>query len=162
MRPLPPRRWAAILLSFIAALALTIAPLPEAIENWRPEWVALTLIYWSMAVPQRIGVGAGWLLGLVLDILRSGLLGQQALALACVAYLTHQFHRRLRIFPLWQKALAVLVLIGLQEVIQAWVNGLAGLDVNAAAYLLPPLASALVWPAVFVVLRRVRRLQHIR
>ncbi len=158
---MPAHRWAVIVLSFIAALALTIVPLPASIVDWRPEWVTLTLIYWSMAVPQRIGVGAGWLLGLVLDILRSGLLGQEALALACIAYLTQQFHRRLRIFPLWQMALVVLVLIGLQEVVQVWINGLAGLAIAPAAYLLPPLASALVWPAVFVVLRRVRRLQHI-
>ncbi len=162
MRPLPAGRWMVILLSFVCALALTIVPLPDALENWRPEWATLALIYWCMAVPQRIGVGAGWLLGLVLDILRSGLLGQQALALAGVAYLTHQFHRRLRIFPLWQKALAVLVLISLQEVVQLWINGLAGLAVTPAAYVLPPLASALAWPAVFVVLRRIRRLQHIR
>lgn len=161
MRALSPGHWLVILMSFVAAMALAILPLPSFLEYWRPEWTTLVLIYWCMALPQRIGVGAGWLIGLVLDILRSGLLGQQALALAVVAYLTNEFHRRLRLFPLWQKALAVLLLVLIQEVIQLWIDGLSGQAVRPAITLLPVFASALVWPIVFIVLRRLRRQQHI-
>ncbi len=155
-------RWAAIILSFIIALSLSIMPLPTALENWRPEWTTLVLIYWCMALPQRIGVGVGWLVGLVLDVLRAGLLGQQALALAVVAYLTLQFHRRLRVFPLWQQCLSVFVLVSMQQVIQLWTTGLSSETGPLSGYLLPPLSSLLIWPLVFTLLRLVRRRQHIR
>ncbi len=155
-------RWAAIILSFIIALSLAIMPLPHAMENWRPEWTTLVLIYWCMALPQRVGVGVGWLAGLTLDVLRSGLLGQQALALAIVAYLTLQFHRRLRVFPLWQQCLSVFTLIAMQEVIQLWTTGLSSETGPLSGYLLPPLSSLFIWPVIFTVLRLIRRRQHIR
>ena len=72
-----------IALSFFVALILTIIPLPDWMASFRPEWVALTLIYWSMALPQRVGVGIGWGLGLALDVLKGALLGQHALAVFC-------------------------------------------------------------------------------
>jgi hypothetical protein len=76
----------AILASFVIALILTIVPLPEWMTPFRPEWVALTLIYWCMALPQRIGVTIGWSMGFVLDVIKGAVFGQHALALAVVAY----------------------------------------------------------------------------
>lgn len=43
----------------------------------------------------RIGIGMGWLVGLLLDVARGALLGQYALALSVVAYLTLQAYRRI-------------------------------------------------------------------
>ena len=68
-----------IVTSFLAALALTVLPLPDWVALIRPEWVALVLIYWCMALPGRVGVGFAWITGLLLDVLRAGLLGQHAL-----------------------------------------------------------------------------------
>ncbi len=61
-----PRGWVwAIPLTFIVALALTVVPLPDWAAPWRPQWLAMTLIYWSMALPRRIGVGLGWAASLI-------------------------------------------------------------------------------------------------
>jgi len=49
-----------ILLTFVAAMMLTIVPLPELLRQFRPEWAALVLMYWCMALPHRIGIGIGW------------------------------------------------------------------------------------------------------
>src|SRR5690606_18207522 len=102
---------------FIAALLLAIVPLPEWAAPYRPDWVLLTLIYWSIASPQRYSVGTAWLLGIVLDIAYGTLLGQHALALAFVIYLTVKFHLQLRVFPLSQMTATVLVLLGLYRFI---------------------------------------------
>ncbi len=40
-----------VVISVIAALMLAIAPMPEWAEAFRPNWVALTLIYWAMNLP---------------------------------------------------------------------------------------------------------------
>ena len=83
-----------IVLSFILALSLTIIPLPNIIEGLRPEFVSLTLIYWCMALPSRVGLGSAWTAGLFLDVLRDTLLGQHALALTLVAFFILQLHQK--------------------------------------------------------------------
>ncbi len=93
----------------------------------------------------------------MLDALRSGLLGQQALALALIAYIVHRLHRRLRAFPMWQQSVIVMFLVALQAFLQLWINGFSGRVETAAHYLLPILSSTLIWPAIFVSLRYLRR-----
>ncbi len=151
-----------ILVTFIVALMLTIIPLPDAIEAARPEWVALVLIYWCMAIPQRVGVGFGWLSGLLLDVLKGSLLGQHALALTVVAYLTLKFHQRLRVFPLWQQALMILVILMLLNLLILWFDGIIGLPAKNWQYWLTPFTGMLLWPAIFLVLRELRRAFKVR
>jgi len=151
----------AIALSFLLALALSIVPLPGTVEMLRPEWVTLVLIYWCMALPSRIGIGIGWLLGLMLDVLRDTLIGQYALALALVAFLTLHLHQRIRVFPLWQQALSIFVLIMLQNLIVLWIKGLTGYSPDFWSILPSAFTSTLIWPLLYLVLRQVRRAYHV-
>jgi len=146
-----------IFISFIVAFIFTIFPLPDWLALLRPEWVALVLIYWCMALPQRIGVGIAWIVGIFLDVLRAGLLGQQALSLCVVAYVTIKMYQRIRVFPLWQQALSVAVLIGLHLMLMLWIKGITGQPTNNWSYWLPAFSSMLVWPPVYFVLRNLRR-----
>jgi rod shape-determining protein MreD len=146
-----------IFISFIVAFIFTIFPLPDWLALLRPEWVALVLIYWCMALPQRIGVGIAWIVGIFLDVLRAGLLGQQALSLCVVAYVTIKMYQRIRVFPLWQQALSVAVLIGLHLMLMLWIKGITGQPINNWSYWLPAFSSMLVWPPVYFVLRNLRR-----
>ena len=146
-----------IVLSFVLALALTIVPLPAMLELFRPEWMAMVLIYWCMAVPARVGVSIGWLVGLMLDVSRDALLGQYALAFALIAFLTLHLHQRLRNFPLWQQALSVAVLIALESLIVLWIKGLTGQSPGIWKMLVPAFSSLLFWPVIYLSLRYVRR-----
>lgn len=146
-----------IVISFIAALALTIVPLPGWLAVLRPEWAALVLIYWCMALPNRVGVGVGWTVGLLVDVLRAGLLGQHALTFAIIAYITLQLYQRIRVFPLWQQACSVLLLIFLHLILQMWIMGISGDTGHRWTWLLPALSSMLVWPLLFLGLRDLRR-----
>lgn len=156
---IPPRHhggWA-ITISIVAALALTTIPSPAWAAPWRPAWVALVLIYWCMAVPGRVGVGVGWILGLVLDIHSGTLLGQHALGLSVVAYATHKLHQRVRVLPLLQQGLSVFGLILIYTALTLWINGVQGRPVEVMAYWTSPLMSMVLWPWVFIILRDVRR-----
>jgi len=146
-----------IALSFIGALALTVFPLPDWLAIARPEWVALVLIYWCMALPNRVGVGIAWGLGLILDVLRVGLLGQNALTLCIIAYITLKLYQRLRVFPLWQQALSVLVLVSLSQMLNLWIKGITGQPIDLMTYWLPSLSSMIAWPLVFITMRALRR-----
>ncbi len=147
----------AILGSILVAYALTVVPLPEWARLARPEWVALVLIYWCMAVPHRVGVVTAFLAGLGQDALQGTLLGQHALAYVLLAFVVVKLHQRIRVYPLGQQAVVVLVLLAMVHLIQFWINGLVGRPMPGLVYWLPPLIGTLVWPWFFVIMRGVRR-----
>ena len=143
--------------SFIAAFVLTLLPMAEWAAPWRPPWVALMLLYWCLAAPERVGVLVGWGCGLVLDALVGTLIGQNALALGVVAWIARRIYRRVRLLPLWQQGLSVFGVMVVHQVIVLWLTGMRGLPVDALAHVSVPLAGAVVWPWIFLLLRRVRR-----
>jgi rod shape-determining protein MreD len=147
----------AIIFTFIVALLLTIMPLPEWARYLRPDWVGLVLIYWCLAVPERVGVITGWLMGLLLDLLTGALLGQHALALAVVAWVTLNFHQRIRLFPIWQQALTVLVLLILHQLLAIWVSRIIGRPGVPWFFWAPSLVGMLIWPLIYGFLRELRR-----
>lgn len=150
-----------ILLSFVAALMLTALPLPDWAVNWRPAWVAMVLIYWCMALPHRVGIGIGWLLGIFLDVLQGTLLGQNAIGLALLAYFTLQSHQRIRMFPLVQQALMICLFILVYQLLSLWVRGIMGVPPKSWTYWMPAFTSMVLWPWLFIILRDMRRRYHV-
>ncbi len=147
-----------IVLTFIIAILLMIMPLPEWMQPIRPHWVALVLIYWCLALPYKVGVIGAWFCGLLLDVLSGTLLGEQALALSLVAYVTLMLHKRIRVKPLLHQALTVFLIILLaHHVPLLWIQGISGQSIQTWPYWITPFSSALFWPVVFSLLRYVRR-----
>lgn len=157
MKPLMQRGGGVILLSFIVALALTIVPLPDMLEVARPDWVVMVLVYWVMALPHRIGIGIAWIVGLFVDVVRDTLLGEYAIALAIIAFIVIHLHQRLRVFPVWQQALTVALLIILQYILVFWIKGITGELPNFWMMLLPAFSTLIFWTPVYLILRQVRR-----
>ncbi|MDT8383804.1 MAG: rod shape-determining protein MreD [Gammaproteobacteria bacterium] len=153
---------ATIVISLVFALLLQMIALPDWAVSLRPDWLALVLVYWCIALPERVGVGIGWFTGLILDVANGALLGQNALALAIVAYLAIRLHQRIRLFPLWQQSVSVLLLITLHLMLVLWIRGSVGQSSETWAYWLPALTSLLAWPLVFTVLRGLRRTYRVR
>jgi len=154
----PPRRnnWL-IALTLVAALLMTILPLPDMLARAWPEWTALVLLYWCMALPHRVSVGTAWIMGLPLDALRGSLLGQHGLGLALITFITVKFHHRLRVYPLWQQAFVVMILLALDQLLMLWIKGVLGEPSGGWRYWMPSLTGALVWPFLFLLLRELRR-----
>ncbi len=71
-------RYLVIYLSLVVGLILMILPLPDWVQAYRPNWVALILIYWSMALPKRVGLWFALFTGLLVDTLHGALLGMDA------------------------------------------------------------------------------------
>lgn len=150
------RRRGPVITCIVAALLLAIVPVPEWASHWRPDWIALTLIYWSMALPRTVGVGTAWLAGIVLDVAQGTLLGQHALALSFITYLTVKFHLQLRVFPVSQMSLIVLGLLALYQFILFWINGVAGTHATAVTYWGPVVTGTILWPVVSLAFSGVR------
>jgi rod shape-determining protein MreD len=147
----------AILITLCAAMLLTILPMPEWARPFRPQWVTLVMLYWAIALPHRIGVGSGFLAGIVLDVLTGTLLGQHALGLSVVIFIAIQLHRRIRVFPFWQQSLGILVLLVIEHLLALWVMGATRGVTPGLVYWTVPLIGALLWPWIFVTLRKIRR-----
>ncbi|MBI2381588.1 MAG: rod shape-determining protein MreD [Gammaproteobacteria bacterium] len=145
-----------VFLSVVLAMMLDILPLPMALEDLRPEWLSLTLIYWVMVMPHRIGVGKAWLAGLFMDALTGTLLGLHALVMAALAYIVTLLHNRLKLFPRWQQAVSVLMLTGLSLLLLLWLRNIVQVTPRPWTYWLPALTSACVWPAIYHALRVVQ------
>ena len=146
-----------IVFSFFVALLLTGLPLPDWAQLFRPNWVALVLVYWCLALPTRVGVGTGWIIGLVVDVMTGGLLGQNALGLAIIAFLTNKLHQRIRVYPLRQQSATVLLFLLLERLICLWIMGFTGRSIELPQYFLPALIGTLLWPWIFFILRDLRR-----
>jgi rod shape-determining protein MreD len=95
--------------------------------------------------PRRLSLFTAFWMGLAVDTLSGALLGQNALALLVIVYIADRFHLRLRVFPVSQLALTVLVLLGLYEFVLFWVDGIAGRSVPLMERWVPPLTGTLVW-----------------
>ena len=145
-----------IILSFAIALLLTIVPVPEALRGLRPDWVGLTLIFWCLALPYRVSVGSGFFVGLLLDVLSGTLLGQHALALSLIAYVCVRLHQRIRVYPMWQQVLTVLVLLILHQLFTLWIDSTIGRPGQPISYWIPSFIGMLLWPLIFRILTLVR------
>ncbi len=146
-----------ILASFIIALLLTTIPLPGWLNDWRPAWVAMMLIYWCIVLPERVGIGIAWLLGLMLDVHTGALLGQNALGLSVIAYLTLRLHKQIRLFPPLQQSVLICFYLLLFQFLTLWIRGIIGVPPQHWSFWAPVVSSMLLWPVFFIIMRATRR-----
>jgi len=154
-------RYFVIFLSLLVGLILMILPLPEAVQVYRPHWVALILIYWNMALPNRVGPWIAFIIGIIVDTSQGTLIGQHALALVIIIYINQNFHQRIRVMSLVQQAIYVFGLLVINQVIIVWVEGIMGRPPPILAFFGAPFVGMLIWPWMFVILRDIRRKANI-
>ena len=157
MTLVPQRGGLVILISFCVALLLMILPIPDWARYYRPQWVTLTLIYWALALPHRVGVGTGFVIGITLDVLTGTLLGEHALGFSVVAFVAIKLHQRIRAYPLWQQSLVVLALLVTDHLLRLWIMGATREQPPGMIYWLIPPIGAILWPWVYILLRDLRR-----
>ena len=151
-----------IAVSFFVAFVLAVLPFPSWLHWARPEWLSLTLIYWCIALPDRVGILTALILGVAIDVLEGAVMGQNAFTLVVVVSLASILYQRLRVFSLLQQSGVVFVLIGIQQLICQWVQNLEGVGAQTAVFLLPAVTSALIWPIMLHLLRGLRRYYEVR
>jgi len=143
--------------TILMGLMLLIMPLPEWAQAFRPDWVALILIYWSMAIPNRVGLWMALFSGIFIDVALGTLMGQHALGLVIITYINLTQHQRVRVYPLTKQALYVFFLLLLNQGAVIWVEGMMGRDPGLLELVGPALIGMILWPWVYIVLRDLRR-----
>jgi rod shape-determining protein MreD len=160
---LMPVRLSTIVASFALALFLNFLP-------WRdlrlmPDFVALVLVFWCVRQPRLVGLGVGWLLGLVTDAGNGVLLGQHALAYSLLAFISLWLSRRVLWFGPALQSLHVAIILLVGQAVALVVRLAAGNPFPGWPIIVGPLLGAALWPLVTWLLllpqRRAQREQTI-
>ena len=108
--------WASLLIAFAANMAGNMALWGRA--AWAPDILSIVLVFWTVHQTMRVGIGAAFVFGLMLDVYQGGLLGQHAMAYTVLSYVSIMVHRRLLWFSLPEQTLQVLPLFALVHAVE--------------------------------------------
>lgn len=155
-RILLPVRTGFMVFTLVVALLLNLLPWRDV--NGLPDWVALVLAFWCIHQPRKMGIGAAWTLGVVMDAANGALLGQHALAYSALAFGGIALSRRVLWFPIWPQAFHVFLLLLASQVLMLLVRVLAGGGFPGVLYFSGSLVAAGLWPIITFLLLIPQRL----
>ncbi|EER47505.1 rod shape-determining protein MreD [Actinobacillus minor] len=147
---------------FIVAFILEIMPWPIGFQGFRPSWLILVLIYWALALPDKVSVGTAFIAGIVWDLILGSILGIHALVLSISIYFVAKHHLVLRNLSLWLQGLLVMLYI---IMIRGFIFVIEH-TLHAATFNTQEIAGAFIsgilWPWVFLLMRQIRRQLRLR
>lgn len=147
---------------FIVAFILEIMPWPIGFQGFRPSWLILVLIYWALALPDKVSVGTAFIAGIVWDLILGSILGIHALVLSISIYFVAKHHLVLRNLSLWLQGLLVMLYI---IMIRGFIFIIEH-TLHAATFNTQEIAGAFIsgilWPWVFLLMRQIRRQLRLR
>jgi rod shape-determining protein MreD len=143
--------------STVIALVLTVLPLPTYADLFRPSFLVLTVLYWSVAAPRAGGVGLGWFSGLLLDVFQGPVLGQHAMALSVVSYITAREHQKIRSKPLFQQSLIIFAALAFYEGVVFAIDGWTGHPLTSPLRWIHCATGAIIWAPAATILAQGRR-----
>ena len=152
-----PVKPAFIVTTFIAAALFNMLPGAGWTVWARPDFVALLVLYWCIEQPERVGFGAAFLLGLLMDVADGAFFGQHALAYSILAYAAILLHRRVRMFPPVAQVIHIVPLLLLNDLIVLAIRMLAGADFPGYRYFLGSLVAGIFWPIMSALLKLPQR-----
>lgn len=147
---------------FIVAMVLEIMPWPAGMQSFKLAWVVLVLLYWVLAIPTKVSIGSAFLLGVVWDLVLGSILGVHALVLSVFAYLIALNYLILRNLSLWMQSLLVILFV---FAVRLGIFVIELLLHNAnfnSQEIFGAIASGILWPWVFLLLRKIRRQLNLR
>ena len=142
---------------FIVAMVLEIIPWPAGFQSFKPSWLVLVLTYWVLAIPNKISIGSGFALGVVWDLILGSTLGVHALVLSVFAYLLAVNYLILRNLSLWMQSLLVMLFVFVVRLSVFLIE----LLIHSATFnwqeIFGAIISGILWPWIFLLLRKIRR-----
>jgi rod shape-determining protein MreD len=139
-----PANRAFITASILVALVLDIVPWGRTVGV--PDFLAVVLVFWNIHQPRMVGIGVAFLMGLLMDVHASALLGERALAYSLLSYGAISIHRRVVWFGVGGQMLHVLPLFLLAQVVVVAVRMAVGGPFPGFGYFLQSVSSTLMWP----------------
>ncbi|MFM9880134.1 MAG: rod shape-determining protein MreD [Burkholderiaceae bacterium] len=142
--------WSSLLVALALNMALNIGVAGRS--PWVPDVLMLVLVFWSVHQPLRVGVGAAFVFGLLMDVHQASLLGQHALAYTALGFFAITIHRRLLWFTVPSQALQLLPFFFAAHAVELAVRMIGGGVFPGIWQVAAPLLECLLWPVVSIVL----------
>lgn len=149
--------WLTIILTSTLALILTLIPAPDVYARHAPQWLLLTTLYWNIQRPTHAGLIYAWIMGLMLDVATTSLLGANALLFTLSAAVTLSLQRLLVFSGPLQQALYVAGLSLLYLAISLWVQGGPTNAAGSIEYLSRMISNLAAWPLLMLLFALVRK-----
>lgn len=146
-----------IYLSLGCALLFMLLPFPLEWRVIRPDIATLTLFYWVLALPHRVGVTTAFFLGIGQDLIEGSPIGLSSLGLMISVLVLMSNYQRIRQFDGVQQSLMILVLLMLTSGSEQWLRN--GLEMPGLPWLglIGLLSSTACWLIIREMLRLLRR-----
>ena len=148
-----------IVLTFAIAFLLNLLPWSGFGLLIRPDFVALTLLYWCIHWPRKVSFGTAWGTGLLLDVADATLLGEHAFAYSLLAYLAIMLRRRLLLFGLREQVWHILPVLLITQLAILLIKVYSGANFIGWGYFLSSVTGSLLWPALSALLSILLRLK---
>jgi rod shape-determining protein MreD len=133
-------------IAFTILLAVILNIMPWGRDYGIPDFVALVLVFWNVHQPRKVGIGIGFLLGLLMDVHSSSALGERALLYSLLCYGAWFMHRRVPWFRIGGQMLHVLPLFLLAQSLVVLVRVASGAPMPAGGLYLQWISTMLLWP----------------
>lgn len=150
-----PKRSSYLLFTFavFVALFLEIVHFPTEMEMFRPDFLALVLIYFAFFDPGRINIGLAWICGLILDLLSGAPLGINALICASQVFIIHTQFKRFANYIIYQQAIIIGIVNIIAHTAVYWLEHLLGAGNYHVSFIVPACATAVMWMFVALLLK---------
>ena len=153
-----------IYLSLLATLILDSIYLSSSFLVIKPTFVLLALIYWNIALPDKVGIVLSFVVGIIVDFIEGSVLGTYPLLFVVVAYLCQRFFYQFRVMKIIQQSIILFVLfLFIKQYLAIDFSFSYGSNFNLfnssnlLITFLYSLLSAIAWPVLFYCLRYSRR-----
>ena len=146
-----------IYFAFFLGLIGAIYPLPLSLNAFRPDWMVLIIFYWVLALPHRVSVMHGFVLGILMDLLLGSTLGMHAMLFSSLACFVTIGYQRIRYFTLVQTTLLAGFFVLVTKLSLYWLASSLQEIVLHKYYFWSVFTSMLVWPWFFLFMRYIRK-----
>ena len=153
-----------IQLSLLLAFLLDVILVYLAIPEFRPSLFLLVLIYWNLALPERISLAMVIIFGLIYDLFQGAIFGVYGIAFLSITYIFQRFFYQFRTLSILQQVILVFLIslfLKIYLAINLEEDGLFGSIIIDHAYMvnvsLHAFINSIIWPVIFISLRAYRR-----
>lgn len=131
---------------FIGALVLSIFPMPELISAFRPPWVLLLVLYIEYYLPGNFKLTALLIVGLLLDVLLSTVIGEHSFALFLVTWIASSKSRRFQFFSMVQQICLIGFFCFLYQSIISLTDAILGFHYSLFMPVISAMLGMFFWP----------------
>lgn len=135
-----------LFVAMILALALTILPLPDLFVGLRPPWVLMLILYLQLFLPDYFNIVILIIIGLILDVLLSTVIGEHAFALSLTTWIASTKARRFNFFSMGQQMALIGFFCLFYQLLILMIDAFLGYRLAFLMSIGSAVISMLLWP----------------